>query len=152
MNVAAIMLAAAISVGPAMPAPVTLTPDMPVKVGNIDVVCTGVGLDARENPAWRSYPLKIEVAGRDGQYLGDIHLSISQRGNRVVAVSCDGPWLLFGLPAGKYLVDAETEGKTVSSAILVPATGQSRIVLRFPELGGTTAPATTSASAPPVTQ
>ncbi len=135
MIIAPVVLAAVISAG-SQPAPVVLAPDMPVKIGNIEAVCTGVGLDARQNPAWASYPLKVEVAGRGGQYLGDVHLTVSQRGNPLAAVRCDGPWVLLRLAPGKYHIDAETEGQTASSAALVPADGQGRVILRFPELGG----------------
>lgn len=57
----------------------TLVPDKPVKNADIEAVCTGVGLEARQNPAWASYPLKIEVTGRGGQYLGDARLILSQK-------------------------------------------------------------------------
>src|SRR5689334_10142480 len=89
----------------------TLVSDTPTRTANIEVVCTGVGLDARQNPAWADHPLKIEVAGRGGQYLGDVHLSLSK-----------------------------TEDRTVSSGAFVPAAGQGRIILRFPELGGAMSP------------
>lgn len=118
----------------------TLVPDIPTKTANIEAVCTGVGLDARKNPAWADYPLKIEVAGRGGQYLGDIHLVLSQKNQTLATLTCGGPWILFRVAAGRYQIEARTEGRTVSSAALVPAVGQSRIILRFPELGGAMSP------------
>lgn len=129
-----------------------LSPDTPTRAANIEVVCTGVGLDARQNPAWADYPLKIEVAGRGGQYLGDVHLSLSQKDKALVTLTCGGPWILFRVPTGRYQVEAKTEGRTVSSGAFVPATGQGRIILRFPELGGAMTPpvgeATKSSSQP----
>lgn len=116
-----------------------LPPDRPVHIGTVDAVCTGVGLDSRLDPAWSSYPLKIEIAGRAGQYLGDVALTISRDDQEVVAVQCDGPWMLFRLLPGRYQVKAQTEGQTVQSGAVVPGTGQGRIILRFPELGGQTA-------------
>lgn len=118
----------------------TLVPDMPTRAGRIEIVCTGVSLDARENPAWATYPLKIEVVGRGGQYLGDVHLILSQKDNSVATLTCGGPWILFRVPPGRYQVEAQTEGKAVSSSAIVPATGQGRVILRFPELGGEPAP------------
>ena len=145
---ASLILAAIISAGP-----VILAPDTPTRVGSIEAVCTGVGMDARQNPFWSSYPLKIEIAGRGGQYLGDVHLTISQRGNTLASLRCDGPWVLLRLPAGKYQLDAETEGKSVSAQALVPVSGQGRVVLRFPDLGGAIeAPATASVSASAASQ
>lgn len=153
MIVAPFILAAIISQGSATSVPVALVPDTPMKVGNIEAVCTGVGLGARENSAWTSYPLKVEVAGRGGQYLGDIRVTVSQQGNSIAVVSCDGPWVLFQLPAGKYRVDAEAEGITASSSASVPLMGQARVVLRYPTLGGSTgAPLMTSLAAPSLSQ
>lgn len=134
------------------PTTVVLAPDTPTKIGDIEAVCTGVGLDARQNPAWTSYPLKVETAGRGGQYLGDVHLTISQHDNPLAIVRCDGPWILFRLPAGRYQLDAETEGKTASSQALVPETGQGRVILRFPELGGERGAPVTPPPAAPVSQ
>jgi len=118
----------------------TLVPDTPTRTANIEVVCTGVGLDARQNPAWADYPLKIEVAGRGGQYLGDVRLRLSQKDKALATLTCGGPWVLFRVPTGRYQVEAETEGRRVSSGAFVPAAGQGRIILRFPELGGATSP------------
>lgn len=118
------------------PEPVILVPDVATKVGSLEVVCTGIGLDARENPDWSAYPLKVEFAGRGGQYLGDVHVTLSQHGVAVAAISCSGPWVLFRLSAGKYRIDANIEGRSVSSAAIVPVSGQSRVILRYPDLGG----------------
>lgn len=153
MIIAPIVLSALVSAGSVAPAPTELTPDKPVKVGDVEVVCTGVGLEARQNAAWESYPLKVEIAGRGGQFLGDVQLSISQGGRSIASVTCGGPWLLFRLAAGKYQVDGETEGKAASSSALVPAVGQARIILRYPELGGAIeVPLSASAATPALTQ
>ncbi len=113
-----------------------LPPDKPVAVAGVEAVCTGVGSDARDNPLWASYPLKIEVAGQGGQYLGDVRLTLSQGDKTIAAVGCGGPWILFRLRAGRYHVEAQTEGQTASALALVPESGQGRVVLRFPGLGG----------------
>jgi hypothetical protein len=125
-----------------------LVPDTPTKVGDMVAVCTGVGVDARQNPAWTDYPLKIEVAGRGGQYLGDIRLTLTQNGNMLATLFCGGPWILLRLPPGRYNVAVETEGKTVSSAAFVPITGQGRVILRFPELRGAVGPAPSTGTIP----
>jgi len=117
-----------------------LPPDKPSMIGTVEAVCTGVGLDARENPLWAGYPLKVEVAGRGGQYLGEVQLTVTQAGQTIASLRCGGPWILLRLTAGRYAVEAQTEGHKVSSSALVPANGQSRVILRFPDLGGETAP------------
>jgi hypothetical protein len=134
----------------------SLKPDTPTQIGAVEAVCTGVGSTSRQNPAWKAYPLKIEVTGRGGQYLADVNLTLTQKDQAVASVHCDGPWLLFKLPPGRYRVEAETEGRKEASSALVPATGQGRVILRFPDLGGEIGPSSaavaTSAAAIPATQ
>ena len=110
--------------------------DIPVTIDGVEIVCTGVGLEARGEPRWAAYPLKVEFAGKGGQYLGNVHIAVSKDGKGVVEADCGGPWMLFKLPAGRYQAQATIEGQTSSSAAYVPATGQGRIILRFPQLGG----------------
>ena len=132
---------------------VQLPPDKPVPMGSIDVVCTGVGLDIRQNPAWTAYPLKVEIAGRGGQYLGDVHVTLLKDGKRLAGVACDGPWLLFKIPAGHYRVEVETEGKEAASNAYALPEGQGRVIIRFPDLGGeitAVPPASQSVSTPPL--
>jgi hypothetical protein len=117
-----------------------LKPDTSTQVGMTEAVCTGVGLEARQNPAWAAYPLKIEVAGKGGQYLGDIRLTLRKGTATIATVTCDGPWVLFKTQAGAYRVDVETEGQTASSNAYVPDRGQGRIIVRFPLLGAEVSP------------
>lgn len=117
-------------------AAVRLPADQPQRIGNLEAVCTGIGLDARQDPRWQSYPLKVEVAGRDGQYLGETSLSLRRGGVVLTEVECEGPWLLFNIPAGRYEAEAVTEGVPARAAITVPQSGQARVILRFPGLGG----------------
>jgi hypothetical protein len=110
--------------------------DIPTQVDGVEAVCTGVSLDAREDPRWNSYPLKLEIAGKGGQYLGDVHVTITRDNKSMIGVTCGGPWLLFRLPAARYQVNATIERETVSSTAYVPANGQGRVIIRFPDLGG----------------
>ena len=43
--------------------------DVPQTMRAMEAVCTGIGQDAREDPRWAAYPLKIELVGRAGQFL-----------------------------------------------------------------------------------
>ena len=151
MTVSPIMLAGFVFISSGgLPASesVSLAPDTPVKVGSLEAVCTGIGLDARENPVWSGYPLKVEFAGRGGQYLGDVRVTLFLHGTVLAAISCSGPWVLFRLPAGKYRIDANIDDRIVSSTAIVPATGQSRVILRYPDLGGQIEPAPIPAPSP----
>src|SRR5690349_18356776 len=65
----------------------SLSPDMPTQVNGIDVVCTGVSLDARQDPRWSTYALKIEFAGPGGQYIGDEVVSVRHGDTEILNVS-----------------------------------------------------------------
>ena len=109
--------------------------DSPVSMRQMEAVCTGIGADARNDPRWPTYPLRIELVGRAGEYLGQALVSLTQNNEAIISVRCGGPWLLMRVPPGAYDVSAEVENVTKTGRVTVPATGQGRIVLRFPELG-----------------
>lgn len=118
---------------PGFSQPASLAMDVPIQIAGIETVCTGVGLEARENPDWGAYALKVEIAGNGGNYLGDERVTLRHNGADILSANCAGPWLLFQLPPGRYAVEAEYAGRTVSSAAMVSAGSQSRIILRFPD-------------------
>jgi hypothetical protein len=107
-------------------------------VGGVDVACTGIGDEAQTDPRWRAYPIRVEFAGGTGQYVGAATLTLHDKnGAAAFTVSCGGAWLLLQLPAGKYRVTASTEGAAPRvETISVPASGQARAVIRFPEIVG----------------
>jgi hypothetical protein len=117
-----------------------LTLDTPTPIQNIQTVCTGIGSTSRQDPRWAEYPLRIEVAGSGGQFLGDVQLSITSGGRNMITVRCGGPWLLLRLPPGAYRVNGSFEGRMVEAAANVPAMGQGRVILRFPDAGGAVSP------------
>ena len=121
-------------VEPATPLPM----DEPTMVGGVDAACTGIGDEAQTDPRWRNYPIRIEFAGGTGQYVGNTTLTLhDDKGNMAFSVSCDGPWLLLQLPAGKYRVTASADGASPREEVIsVPASGQARAVIRFPEIVG----------------
>jgi hypothetical protein len=128
--------------------PAQLPFDRPTILDGVEIVCTGVSLEARRNPAWQDYGLKVEVAGKGGQYLGDETVRVSKDGKPVLVAICGGPWILFKLAPGRYRIDATEEGETASSAAYVPATGQGRIILRFPTLGNDVGPPAVNGAVP----
>jgi hypothetical protein len=109
--------------------------DAPVSMRAMEAVCTGIGADARNDPRWPTYPLRIELVGRAGEYLGQATVSLTQNGEAILSARCGGPWLLLRVPTGAYDVSAQVENVTKTGRVTVPATGQGRLVLRFPELG-----------------
>jgi hypothetical protein len=114
-----------------------LPPDEPVVVNGIDLVCTGVGEDARNDPRWTAYPVRIEFANADAQYLSDASLAVAKaNGEQLFEVTCDSPWVLANLEPGKYVLAATYEGIVKTEKFTAPKAGQARFVVRFPEVPG----------------
>ncbi len=122
--------------------------DMPTTLNGVELVCTGIGREVRENPAWAAYPLKVEVAGASGQFLGNVEIAIEQDGEHVVSLVCGGPWILARLEPGDYTVNAGFEGAVRSGNAAVPANGQTRLVMIFPD-GASSGAVSTERSASP---
>lgn len=114
-----------------------LPPDEPVVVNGLDLVCTGVGEDARNDPRWRAYPVRIEFANADAQYLSDAVLAVATAdGEQLFEVTCDSPWILANLEPGKYVLAATYDGIVKTEKFTAPKSGQARFVVRFPEVPG----------------
>jgi hypothetical protein len=106
--------------------------DTPMRMRAIEAVCTGVGEDARSDPRWSRYPLRVEVVGGKGEYVGEAQVMVGKDDEALASVNCGGPWVLFALPPGIYTVTAEHAGTSRSSKANVNPSGQARVVLRFP--------------------
>ena len=130
-----VFLAMLLAFGTTLPGPAwgaqKLPMDEPVRVNNVDIVCTGESLDMRGDPRWNDYALKIEFAGPGGQYVGGETANIAQNGKDLLNVTCAGPWLLFQLPPGRYDVTAKLGEQEARSAAFVSKHGQGHIILRF---------------------
>jgi hypothetical protein len=114
-----------------------IAPDRPTEVNGINVACSGVGDEAREDPRWADFAVKIEFANRDAEYLSDIDVTLSEANGEVLLhVRCETPWLLADLPPGKYNVAGTFEGITKTAKLTSPKAGQARVVIRFPEVSG----------------
>jgi hypothetical protein len=114
----------------------TMPADERIEINGYALACTGVGDEARNDPRWREFSLRIEFANRDAQYLSDIDVKLSDAGGELFAVRCESPWLLADMPPGKYTVTGTFEGIAKTVKVSAPATGQARIVIRFPEVVG----------------
>jgi hypothetical protein len=109
--------------------------DSPVSMRQMEAVCTGIGADSRNDPRWAAYPLRIELVGRAGEYLGQATVTLAQNDEAIISARCGGPWLLLRVPPGTYDVTAVVENVSKTSKATVPMSGQGRVVIRFPEFG-----------------
>ena len=134
-SVLAVLAASALATTVAL-AQETLIEDMPKAIDGIETVCDGVTIANRNDARWRAYPLRLEFAGKGGQYLGGETVSV--KGNELdVSVQCKGPWVLMKLPAGSYHVTADVpDAGHKEMNVRVPARGQSVVLFSFPNAGG----------------
>jgi hypothetical protein len=73
----------------------------------IKYACAGVGKASRGDPRWASFPVKLEFAAANGDFLGDPAVTVTDgSGQPVFQAQCNGPWVLIELPAGSYKVHA----------------------------------------------
>jgi hypothetical protein len=98
--------------------------DTPFTVNGLTAVCTGVG-SAKDNPAWKDYPVKIVLANSAGENLAAAHYTVTREGKTVLETDCDAPWLLLKAPGGSY----------TASAVILGGSGASRSA-RFTGGGG----------------
>jgi hypothetical protein len=113
-----------------------LTEEMPKTIDGVETVCDGVTIANRNDPKWRAYSLRMEFAGKGGQYLGGETVNV--RGEEIdVSVTCQGPWVLMKLPAGSYHVSADVpDAGHKEMNVRVPASGQHVALFSFPNAGG----------------
>lgn len=103
----------------------------------IRYVCGGVGSDSAANltQAAREHNLVLTFATKEGDYLADVNVNISDaRGRPLLAATCDGPIMLVDVPkGGLYRVVAEVDGKQESGKVQIQAHGKGkRLALVWP--------------------
>ncbi len=110
--------------------------DRATVVNGIEVACTGVG-ETRQDSRWRAYPVRVEFSDSRHEYLTDAAVTLATaQGRQLLQVSCSSPWVLIKPPAGAYQVTAQlldSAAKPRSAPFKVPAKGQLRVVLEFPD-------------------
>ncbi|WP_374575576.1 hypothetical protein [Phenylobacterium sp.] len=131
-----LMLAAAPALAQESAATVEMPLDQPTTIDGIEAACTGIG-QTREDPAWKSYGVRIEFSNAKNEYLGAGAIRLKDRAGKVLLdASCDAPWILLRLPPGAYSVEGWLPGASLparSAPISPPKEGQTRFVLQFPD-------------------
>jgi hypothetical protein len=136
---AATAMVATLALGPqALADSATYMPsDAPVDVNGYELACTGIGDEAQSDPRWKAFPVRIEFAGGNAQYLADVEASVfDAAGKELFRVSCDSPWLLAKLPPARYRVQGTFRNLVKAANFVAPTKGQARIIVRFPEVTG----------------
>ena len=129
-------VAALVLFGASASAQTALPLNTPTDVDGVTAVCTGIGSDNADNPAWKDYPLKIVVSGKKGQFLADADVTIAGKSKTVATLRCETPWFLVKLAPGRYKVSANRAGQIMTATATVPAHGQKQITIRYPNAGG----------------
>jgi hypothetical protein len=110
--------------------------DQDVDINGVHLACTGIG-DTRGDPKWAAYPIRVEFSDAKNEYMTDGFVAlVDAKGEAVLMVRCDSPWLLLKPPPGAYAVYAQLMDSAVrmrSARFTVPTHGQKRVVLQFPD-------------------
>jgi len=107
------------------------------KEGEVTYLTGGIGkteADAVKRAA-RRYPLELEFVKKAtprNEYLADVTVHIKDAHDKTVLdVKADGPFLLASMPAGKYTVSAERNGKTEQRKVEIAAKDHRRVVFEW---------------------
>lgn len=136
------MIAAAIAVSgltlaaSAIGAPVS---DLPAiqKQGEVAYRMGGIGQQEANalKHAARRYPLELEFllkAKPREEYLSAVKVRINDaREKTVLDITANGPFLLAKMPAGKYVVTAEHDGKIESRTVAIVPKAHRRVVFEW---------------------
>ena len=112
--------------------------DKPVEMGGLTVLCTGTG-SSKDDTQWQAYPVRVEFSNAAAQFLSGMQVKLSSAGKDVAEFTCWAPWVLVKAPAGgSYKVTASLSGRAdspvKSATFVVPASGQKRVDIAFPEI------------------
>nr|WP_251011056.1 carboxypeptidase regulatory-like domain-containing protein [Variovorax paradoxus] len=90
--------------------------------GAVQYVCGGIGSDESTamRAAMKDHPLSLLFARADGAYLAEVAVTIKDaNGATALAMRASGPVCLINLPAGRYTIEAATEGVTKNQNVTV---------------------------------
>lgn len=107
------------------------------KQGEISYLSGGIGVteaNAIKRVA-KHYPLELEFvlkAKPKDEYLADVKVNIKDAHDKVVLdTTADGPFLLAQMPAGKYTISADRDGKVEHRRIEIAAKEHQRLVFAW---------------------
>ncbi|HEX5737775.1 MAG TPA: carboxypeptidase regulatory-like domain-containing protein [Hydrogenophaga sp.] len=124
-SVAALSTAAALAAGPSPGT--TQENTVPYRSGGIGVTSQQAMERARSD-----YSLSLVFARADGAFLTDVDLEILDgRGQTVLDRQEPQPMVLVDLPAGRYTVVADVQGRTQRQEVQVPSAGNRHLVLSW---------------------
>jgi hypothetical protein len=106
-----------------------------LEANGIKYACAGVGKASRSDPRWPAFPVRLEFAAANGDFLGDPAVTVTDAsGKQVFQVQCNGPWVLIELPAGSYKVHATGQKAQYAKDfdLAVKAGGQTKKTIRLP--------------------
>lgn len=105
--------------------------------GEVSYLSGGIGLresDAIKHAA-KTYPLELEFvlkAKPKAEYVANVKVRIKDaRDKTVLKATAGGPFLLAKLPAGKYTVSANRDGKVMHRQLEIAANGHQRVVFEW---------------------
>ncbi|MEJ7687875.1 MAG: carboxypeptidase regulatory-like domain-containing protein [Variovorax sp.] len=90
--------------------------------GAVQYVCGGIGSDESTvmRAAMKDHPLALLFSQADGAYTADVAVTIKSAGGATaLAMRASGPVCLVDLPAGRYTVEASSEGVTKRQGVTV---------------------------------
>jgi hypothetical protein len=90
--------------------------------GNARFACGGVGSDESNamRAAMKDHPLALLFARATGEYLANVDVTIkSAGGDTALEMRASGPVCLIDLPAGRYTIEARSEGMTKTHTVMV---------------------------------
>jgi hypothetical protein len=102
--------------------------------GSVSYVSGGVGDEEFDRilSLGRDFNLKLLFATRSGAYLSDVNITLMDtRGQRLLDAKTDGPLFYAKLPAGRYQIEASSNGTTLRKSVAVTAQGQRKVDLRW---------------------
>lgn len=124
---------AALSAQPETPAPLEVH-----KQSGIAYVSGGTTEDERQElrRIANRYPMQLRfVVADDPASGGGVRVTVKDlRGDKVIEAVSEGPAFYFNPPSGRWTIDAEYAGETVSKT--VDLVGRRYILLEFPFKGG----------------
>ncbi|MHB8668730.1 MAG: carboxypeptidase-like regulatory domain-containing protein [Burkholderiales bacterium] len=105
--------------------------------GDVSYLSGGIGLnesDAIRHVA-KAYPLELEFvlkAQPKAEYVANVKVRIKDTHDKTVLhATAAGPFLLAKLPAGKYTVSADRDGKVIQRQLEIAASGHQRVVFEW---------------------